>query len=371
MTICLEEIMTNFLVTVEYSGIKYTPQQLKQTNHKTASRKLFHNILIIDEKTPLISQKQQETLKMSDYKNVAKTLFQSDTWRGVMLNSQVLDDIIDNYISVNSSQGTSGNIENKKRIYAKNTLEMELAAERSKDDKATKIHTDILEVAMNISEQSFEVKNKSLIRNEELRRIYKNQWREIAKELVLWKGVWRNKDLFDLNIDGIPNTVANTLINGIAKPILEARTEEDYLFFDEKTSIKYIGDNRINFLNNEAFLYDNKHSQTSNVQTNRSGDKNQVEIKIFSKDLSDREIDMLNPNFVTYLLNINPKQKVVKQFDCNMINPLYIRSGKTVVTNNDLYFFDDLKSISSNNEYTESTNWKKNIEFIRYKKDTH
>lgn len=90
--------MVHFLVTVEYSGIKYTPQQLKQTNHKTASRELLYNILVIDENTPLITQKQQEELKISDYKNVSKTLFQNNTWRMVMMDSQNLDDVIESHI---------------------------------------------------------------------------------------------------------------------------------------------------------------------------------------------------------------------------------------------------------------------------------
>lgn len=54
-----------------------------------------------------------------------------------------------------------------------------------------------------------------------------------------------------------------------------------------------------------------------------------------------------------------------------MVNPLYLRTGKAVVANNYLYFFDELKSISSNTDYNESTIWKKNIEFIKFKKSSH
>lgn len=364
-TLCLEEIMANFLVTVEYSGIKYTPQQLKQMNHKTASRELFNNILIIDEDTPLISQKQQESLKISDYQNVSKTLFNTDSWRDVMMNSQQLEEIIEAHICSDILE----TIDKKKRIYAKNMLEIELAAERSKDDKATKIHSEILEVAMTISEQSTEVKNKLLVKNEELRRFYKHEWKNIAQDLVLWKGVWRDKVIFDKNPQKVPNTVSNTLISGYSKPILESRTEEDYQFFDEKTSDKHIRENRINFLKNDAFCYQPKNPLTSNVQTNRSGDKSNVEIKIFSKDLSDREIDILSQNYVNYLLDVTPKSKSVKQFDCNMVCQLYIRTGKVAVTNTTLYFFDDLKALSQNYEYSESTMWKKSIDFIKYKKE--
>lgn len=161
------------------------------------------------------------------------------------------------------------------------------------------------------------------------------------------------------------------MIAGNSKPILQAKTEQDYQFFDEATSKKNMGDNRINFLKNDAFKYENKDPQSSNVQTNRSGDKNQPEIKIFSRNLTEREIDILGSNYVNYIMNINGKTKGIKIYDCNMINPLHIRSGKIVVTSNDLYFYDDLKSISQSTVYNESNQWKKNIEFIKYKKESY
>jgi hypothetical protein len=71
---------------------------------------------------------------------------------------------------------------------------------------------------------------------------------------------------------------------------------------------------------------------------------------------------------VNHLLDINKKTKSVKQFDCNMINPLYIRAGQAVVTSTHLHFFDDLKSISSSTTNDENNAWKKNVEFIHYKK---
>ena len=124
-----------------------------------------------------------------------------------------MEEIVENHISFD----LLGVIEKRKRIYAKNTQQIEISAERAKNDKAIKIHTEIMDVAMNISEQSFEVKNKSLIQNEQLKRSYKYEWKNIGKELVLWKGVWRNKELFDIENGNIPNTVSDTAIGGISK----------------------------------------------------------------------------------------------------------------------------------------------------------
>ena len=276
-----------------------------------------------------------------------------------------MEEIVENHISFD----LLGVIEKRKRIYAKNTQQIEISAERAKNDKAIKIHTEIMDVAMNISEQSFEVKNKSLIQNEQLKRSYKYEWKNIGKELVLWKGVWRNKELFDIENGNIPNTVSDTAIGGISKSLLESRTEEDYEFFDASTSDKHIGENRINLIDNDCFAYESKIKSNSNVQTSRSGDKNIPEIKIFTKELSDREIDILSPNYMNYILDINKKTKSVKQFMCNIVKPLYIRSGTAVVTGSELYFFDDLKSLSSTNKQLDETyKWKKHIEFIHYRK---
>lgn len=99
LTNCLEEIITNLLVTAEYSGIKYTPQQLKQTNHKTASREILYSILVIDEDNPLITHSQKESLRARNYTEVATTLFNLDGWREVIMNSLKVEEIIDSHIS--------------------------------------------------------------------------------------------------------------------------------------------------------------------------------------------------------------------------------------------------------------------------------
>lgn len=132
-----------------------------------------------------------------------------------------------------------------------------------------------------------------------------------------------------------------------------------------------MGNNTVNFLKNDAFEIESTAPHVPNVQTNRSGSKGNQEIKIFSKGLSDREIESLNSNFISYLINFDKKQKQFKEYECNMITPLYFRSGKVVVTSNELIFFDDLRSISSKSEYDDSNSWKDNIEFIKYKKKDH
>ena len=362
----LEEIMINFLVTFEYSGIKYTPQQLKQTNHKTASRELFYSILSIDGDS-LITLKHIELLKSSEYKNIQKVLLQSENWRVLMQNSPILEEIIENHISGDILD----TIDKKRKIYAMNTLEIEMAADRSKDDKTSKLHSEIIEVVTTISEKSFEIKNKSLINNEHLKRGYRHEWRKISKEMTLWKGVWRNKQFFDSNILLIPTTMSKTIIKGISKPILESRTETDYMYFNDEISKTYIDESRVSFIKNDAFAYQYQDPSIPNVQTNRNGDKNQIEIKIFSKDLTDREIDTLSQTYIGNILGVNIKSKAVKEYSWSMITPLYFRNGKVVVTSSDLYFFDDLKSLSLSDEYCESNIWKKNIEFIKYKKPNH
>lgn len=246
----LEEIMINFLVTYEYSGIKYTPQQLKQTNHKTASRELFCSILSIDGES-LISADQIKLLKASEYKNIQKIVLQTERWQVLMLNSAILEEIIENHISGDILD----TIDKKRKIYAMNTLEIEMAADRSKDDKTSKLHSEIIDVVSTISEKSFEIKNRALINNETLTRGCRHEWRKISKEMTLWKGVWRDKKFFDSNVALIPTTMSKTLIKGISKPILESRTETDYMYFNEEISKNYLDESRVNFIKNDAFSY--------------------------------------------------------------------------------------------------------------------
>lgn len=98
-------------------------------------------------------------------------------------------------------------MQKKKVIYAENSQKMEVEANRAKDDKANKIHTDIMDVAMKVSEQSFEVKNKGLIKNEQLKRDYRSEWTKLVNQMVLWKGLWRDQKVFDYGAADVPNTV--------------------------------------------------------------------------------------------------------------------------------------------------------------------
>lgn len=181
ITTCLEEIMTNLLVTAGYSGIKYTPQQLKQTSHKTASRELLNDEIL------RVTQKQKDQLRSSNYQDVSKIIFNSQQWHGVMMDSTKIEEIIECHIS----SEILDNIDTKKRNHAKNTNQIESTSETSIEKKASKIHREIQDIVINVNEQLFDIKNQSLINNEMARRNNKNSWHKICKELVLYKGVWR------------------------------------------------------------------------------------------------------------------------------------------------------------------------------------
>lgn len=169
LTSWLEEIIISWLVTAEYSSIKYTPQQLKQSSHKTASREVLiilrfcqpklvssKKIGLFDqtekvgawpgseEGEPLISQSQIDQLKLENYENVGKVIFSNDKWRDTMLNSDIIEEIIQEFVSFGSVEG--GKSEYEASNHAKNTLQMEKAAEATIEKKSKKIHSDIMDV---------------------------------------------------------------------------------------------------------------------------------------------------------------------------------------------------------------------------------
>ena len=276
--------MANLLVTAGYSGIKYKSQQLKQTSHKTASRKLLNDEILH------VTKNQRDQLCSSNYQNISKVIFNSEQWHGVMMDSPKIEEIIECHISSEILE----NIDTKKRNHAKNTNQIESTYETSIEKKANKIHREIQDVVINVNEQLYDIKNQSLINNEMARRNNKNAWHKICKELVLYKGVWRN-NVFDKDPSKVPTTCSSTTVNGISRPLLEPRTRQGYWYFDKKVSQEYMGSNPIDFLGNDAFDTDNTVS-TLNIQTNQ-GSQN---IKIFSKALSEREIESLGTDFISH-----------------------------------------------------------------------
>jgi hypothetical protein len=201
--------------------------------------------------------------------------------------------------------------------------------------------------------------NKSLIHNEKLKRDHRNIWRKISKELVLWKGVWRDKELFDKNPLKVPISYSSISIDNITRPIMKSRTQEGYIYYDKATSIQNIGENWIDFYDNDSFSNDILTTNVCSQEEVKKSLSSSSDIKIFSKNLTDREIEILNPRFIEYLLGSNNKKsKSFKEYECDIIYPLYIRSGRVVITQSMLFFYDDLHSISQTIEYNESSEWK-------------
>lgn len=102
------------------------------------------------------------------------------------------------------------------------------------------------------------------------------------------------KDVFDKDPSQVPTTCSTTTVNGISRPLLEPRTKQGYWFFDKSISQEYMN-NPIDFLDNDAFDIDSTVNETS-IQTSRGTSK----IKIFSKELSEREIESLGTDFISY-----------------------------------------------------------------------
>jgi hypothetical protein len=78
----------------------------------------------------------------------------------------------------------------------------------------------------------------------------------------------------------------------------------------------------------------------------------------------------------SYLLNLGPKEKILMECACEIVTPLIIRTGKIVVTNYQLRFFDHLSTLEGLTQSTgpsqmEPPVWKENIEFFEFKKKPH
>lgn len=152
-------------------------------------------------------------------------------------------------------------------------------------------------------------------------------------------------------------------------------TEQKYEYFDENVTAQYIGENTLDFLNNDAFKLKNNNFHVPNVQTNRSHDKSNYEIKIFTRNITEREIETLSISYMQIIMgneasSSNQKYKLYKDYNCSMVLPLYIRIGKVFVTSTKLIFFDDLRALMQKGGYDEDHSWKKDIEFVKFKKET-
>lgn len=119
-----------------------------------------------------------------------------------------------------------------------------------------------------------------------LRRIYNNQF--------TWKGVWRNKELYDFDSENVPVKVFNFVTKNLSKPILKTMTTQGLIYYDEKETQRIIKrENTAYQHNNWSLLECDKVFRDEIYQA--------LDIRFFSRSLTDKDIDLLETNYVYFL----------------------------------------------------------------------
>lgn len=91
-----------------------------------------------------------------------------------------------------------------------------------------------MEVITNLGEKRFEEKNCSILVEEERRRSRAALWKKLWKKQILWRGVWRDKSLFDTSGDDLNNVLplkySSFQTHDRGRPVLSVRLNQfEYL----------------------------------------------------------------------------------------------------------------------------------------------
>jgi len=133
--------------------------------------------------------------------------------------------------------------------------------------------------------------------------------RKMYNNLFTWRGVWRNRELFDKESENVPVKIFNFVTQNLSKPILKNMLTQGLCYYDEDDTERiirrkhkfYKGDNW-RLLNCKDVFADETYCELSN--------------RLFSKKITREDIDYLKKDYVNYLekfamADCSPKETIL------------------------------------------------------------
>jgi len=155
-----------FLLNVgQFSKIKFTPNELQAQVHVPACRIILNSILIKYQSEPLITVKDMSRYKNGDYEDFPET-FYLDDWKVTFFSNEGLNDIIRRQLS-------SLDLEQflqKRLLYARNSYEVQLRTDRTKEDILRKMNGEIGDIVKGFNEVESIRQVKMAVLNENFQR---------------------------------------------------------------------------------------------------------------------------------------------------------------------------------------------------------
>ena len=142
-------------------------------------------------------------------------------------------------------------ISKERYTYAKKVRRDQMTWDYQEKKKYQEISIDITDKHDRIKTIEDINKKDTILWIDNRQRKMKRYLRKTYNNLFLWKGVWRNKKLFDKNPEQVPLKAFNFITKSLTKPILKNFASQSLCYYDteeaesilKRDHVKYSGDN--------------------------------------------------------------------------------------------------------------------------------
>lgn len=203
---------------------------------------VLNNYFEKSDKTLLFIRKDIENFQSKDYTGIS-TFLTSDQCHDFFEESPNFENIRSEYY-----RKSYLDVMAKERMtYARKVKQDQDTWDYQEKKKYQEIFGDITDLYNIVKTREDYSKKDTLIWIDHKQRTMKSYLRRIYNNLFTWRGVWRNKELFDKDPENVPLKIFNFVTKNLTKPILKNMFTQSLIYYDEEQAEEVIRRPNVNY----------------------------------------------------------------------------------------------------------------------------
>lgn len=289
----LQQSLDGIMATIFVIVLKKYPKDHEHASTDTPSAKVvsivLNSLFEKPDRTLLFIRKDIENFQAKDYKGIS-TFLTSDPCHDFFEESKRFENIKREYYRANYLE-----IVSKERMsYARKIKHDQSTWDYQEKKKYQEIDGDVSDKHNLVKSKEEFNKKECLMWVDQKQRTMKSYLRRIYNNLFTWRGVWRNKQLFDKNPENVPVKNFNFVTSNLSKPILKNMVSQGLCYYGEEETERIIKRKNTEFKNDNWRLLNCKKVFDDDIYC-------ELKNRYFSKKMTREEIKSLESSYVYYL----------------------------------------------------------------------
>ena len=281
--------MSNIFVIV----LKKYPKDYEHTSAETGSAKVvlivLNRLFEKEDKTLLFIRKDLESHQARDYQEIANYLTK-DHVHDFFEESKRFQFIKREYWKHNYPEIVT----KERQSHAKRLKDERDNLDYQDKRKFQQLDEDIMQKNRKIKAEEDHSRKEILMWIDNKQRVMKGFLRRIYYNLFSWRGIWRNKLLYDKDPENVPAKIFDFITKNLSKPILKNMVTQGLCYYEEEETEKIIRRKHI------VYKTDNwKLLNWNQVFTDE--DYGNLNIRFFTRKLTRADIELLKKDYINLL----------------------------------------------------------------------